>query len=93
MTDERRTGDQPLPATTTGEENLHSASQRRVNIIWEVTQAFVATSLTVAYLYCAVSKIESATLNNAFFLVVGFYFGRTNHTRSGGVDGQYAGSR
>lgn len=82
-----------IPATTTAEENRHSAGQRRVNIIWEVTQALIAVSVTCATLYVAASlALHSAEmaafllLSNAFFLVIGFYFGRTNHQRVGGVD-------
>lgn len=80
--------------TTTIEQNRHSLGQRRVNLIWEGTQAFVATAVTTSTLYVAANlalrddKQAAAflLLSNAFFLVVGFYFGRTNHQRVGGVD-------
>jgi hypothetical protein len=36
-------------------------------------------------IYCAVEKIVSQELVNAFFLIVGFYFSRTNHTAIGGI--------
>ncbi len=78
--------DTELPSTTTVEQNLHTASQRRVNIIWEFTQAFIAIVVTLANVYAALLKIDSQPLNNTFFLVVGFYFGRTNHQRVGGVE-------
>ena len=75
--------------TTTVEENLHTASQRRVNIIWEITQASIAVAITLAKIYTSIVVVNnpsgSETLSNAFFLIVGFYFGRTNHQMIGGV--------
>lgn len=72
---------------------LHTAGQRRVNIIWEFTQAIVALAVTGSTLYVSgklavEGKGEAAflLLSNAFFLVIGFYFGRTNHQRVGGID-------
>jgi hypothetical protein len=75
------------------EISLRTAGQRRVNIIWELTQALIAGLVTTATLLAAVvlvlkdQKAEAAflLLSNAFFLVIGFYFGRTNHQRVGGV--------
>lgn len=80
-----------LPATTTAEENLRSAGQRRVNLIWEYTQAGVAILVVSANVinellarYAPVATDpQSDLLGNAFFLVIGFYFGRTNHARIG----------
>lgn len=86
MADQPRSTDTPLSPTTTAEENLHSLGQRRVNLVWESTQSLIALAVTGATLYAAINSIDSAVLSNAFFLVVGFYFGRTNHTRVGGVD-------
>jgi len=77
--------DPPAPATTTSEEDLHSASQRKVNLIWEFTQAFIATSITLAFIFSKMKMIDAAALDNTFFMVVGFYFGRTNHQKIGGV--------
>lgn len=68
------------------ESERHASGQRRVNILWETTQAFIAMAVTLANIYAALRGIESPPLNNTFFLVVGFYFGRTNHQRVGGVD-------
>jgi hypothetical protein len=74
------------PATTTVEENLHTASQRRVNMIWETTQAVVAVGIVGANIAAAfLLPDDQVVLNNAFFLVIGFYFGRTNHQRLGGL--------
>lgn len=78
--------DRPAPSTTTQEEDRHSFGQRRINLVWETTQAFIAIVVTVANVYAALQGIDSPPLNNTFFLVVGFYFGRTNHERIGGVN-------
>lgn len=90
-------GDLPQPTavdpTTTEEQQRATAGQRRVNLIWEFTQAAIALLVTTSTLFVA-SRLalsdKTATaafllLSNAFFLVVGFYFGRTNHQRVGGV--------
>lgn len=70
-----------------------SYGQRRVNLIWEITQALIAIMVTATTLFVAanlalkgdVTGAAFLLLSNAFFLVVGFYFGRTNHQRTGGV--------
>ena len=75
------------------EISLKTGGQRRINIIWEGTQAFVAIAVTIATLFVASNlalkdnKQVAAflLLSNAFFLVIGFYFGRTNHQRQGGT--------
>lgn len=71
---------------------LRTAGQRRINILWEMTQAVVALSVNGATLYVATSlavkdkgELAINLLSNAFFLVIGFYFGRTNHQRMGGI--------
>ena len=82
-----------LPPTTTAEQNTTTYSQRRINLIWEVTQATIAISVTTAALFVSsklaiIEQTQAAPfllLSNAFFLVIGFYFGRTNHQRVGGV--------
>jgi len=82
-----------LAPTTTAEQNRISAGQRRVNIIWEYTQSSIALGVSVATLSASVILILRSDANvaafvllsNAFFLVVGFYFGRTNHQRTGGI--------
>jgi hypothetical protein len=73
------------PAVTTREEDLHSASQRKVNLTWEYTQAVIALMVVGANIFAVLTLKESNLLANAFFLIVGFYFGRTNHSRVGGV--------
>lgn len=73
-----------------------SAGQRSINRVWEYTQAAIAISVTLVTLavcgYMAthgdVSMSAFLLLSNVFFLVVGTYFQRTNHTKSssGGND-------
>lgn len=79
--------------TTTIEQNLHSLGQRRVNLIWEVTQGIIALLVTATTLFVAANLAMTGSgetaafllLSNSFFLVIGFYFGRTNHQQVGGV--------
>ena len=79
------------------ETTLRTAGQRRINIIWEVTQACIAIFVTVSTLYVAAkltlgdkaSEASFLLLSNAFFLVIGFYFGRTNRQKVGGVTSPY----
>lgn len=74
-----------MPPKTTEQEDITLAGQRRINLIWEYTQAAVAVSVTFAIIYTAIMKIDSVTLTNAFFLIIGFYYSRTNHAAIGGV--------
>lgn len=87
------------PATSVDEDEyiLKTAGQRRINLIWEYTQAGIAASVVVAnILYAFLLVFVPAVTNNAtsaagllanaFFLVIGFYFGRTNHSRVGDPD-------
>lgn len=83
----------PKAPTTTAQEDITEHGKRRINFIWEATQSVIALSVTLATLYVAArlaitDHSQTAAfllLSNAFFLVIGFYFGRTNHTRVGGV--------
>lgn len=77
--------DSSLQPTTTAQEDIVTAGQRRINLVWEITQSLIAIGITGAVIFCAVSKIESTVMTNAFFLIVGFYFSRTNHQAIGGV--------
>lgn len=85
-------GDRNIAPTTTAAEDAVPAGQRRINLIWEITQAFVAISVTGSTLYVAAQlAVKGGTetpfllLSNAFFLVVGTYITRTNHQKIGGV--------
>lgn len=74
-----------LKPNTTEEQDTVTAGQRRINIMWETTQALIALMVTAALIYVSVKGIEGEELKNAFFLIIGFYFSRTNHTNVGGV--------
>ncbi len=81
-----------LPSETTAQQDLTTAGQRRINLIWEYTQALIALSVVAAnvaiWIEFAMQKINGPIpdgLSNALFLVVGFYFSRTNHTAIGGT--------
>lgn len=87
------TADKHMKSATTAEQDLHTASQRYINLIWEFTQALI--SLLIVVTTCAgifVGRVIQ-TSNTPFpaewwtivGLVIGFYFGRTNHARGGGV--------
>ena len=83
--DEQPPSQSPLSPTTTVEENLRTAGQRRINIIWEITQAAVTILITCAAIYCAVNGVKADVLNFAFVAVISTYYARTNHTKVGGV--------
>ncbi len=74
-----------LPPTTTKQEQITLEGQRRVNLIWEITQALIALAITSAVVYASLNIKLNEQLSNAFFLIVGFYFSRTNHTAIGGI--------
>lgn len=99
MADDKRVEDKTVEQKTVAQAAdieasvKRTAGQRAINAIWEVTQAIIALSVTLATLYAAVTLVLKGQpadaafllLSNAFFLVIGFYFGRTNHQRIGGV--------
>lgn len=88
-----------LPPKTTAEQDLKSAGQREINLIWETTQRHIAlfvvvVGCTVSATVVVYSVVKGSTtdplvlaaftlLSNICFLVAGFYFGRTNHARIG----------
>lgn len=86
-----------IAPTTTEEEQKVTQGQRAINRLWEITQAIIAvevTSAAIAACFVLIFKYghEVTTvltalqlLSNACFLIVGFYFSRTNHTKTGGV--------
>ena len=92
----------PTPAAESNrlEQALRHKGQRRINAIWEITQASIALGVTLTTLYVSAAMIKGDTakeafifLTNVFFVVIGFYFGRTNHQRTGGIGGDRAGAR
>ena len=74
----------PAPPTTTKEQDLRTAGQRRVNMIWEYTQASIAIVVIGIFATTAIREkaIDSFTAG-IVGVVTGFYFGRTNHARIG----------
>jgi hypothetical protein len=98
----RRTGGELQERSTRVESEvsevaMRSAGQRRINVIWEYTQAFIAATVVTTVL--AVSAVLSVKgdggervaafvfMTGVANLVIGFYFGRTNHQRVGGIGG------
>jgi hypothetical protein len=89
------TPEAPMKPDTTSEQDKHSLGQRRINMIWEITQASIALSIIWGSVGASIWMIVSDPLNrlmsflflsNVVSIVIGFYFGRTNHQRVGGVD-------
>ena len=85
-------GERPVRPKTTLQQDLVSAGQRKVNLIWEYTQSAISMMVVIANMvvatYHGLSKEHSEfppVLQNTLFLVVGFYFSRTNHSAIGGV--------
>ncbi len=79
-----------LPPQTTLQEDLTTAGQRRVNLIWEYTQAVIAIFVVVASVISAICSAYQGKEVSAFLAficgnVVGFYFSRTNHAAIGGI--------
>lgn len=99
-------GDLNTAPETTAAQDLVQAGQRRINLVWEFTQTFIAGAVVTTILYVAAKMVlaaighdatekQVAFANLAFVfltgvanLVIGFYFGRTNHQRIGGVSQQ-----
>lgn len=84
-----------LEPTTTHQEDLTTAGQRKVNLVWEYTQSaiviFVVLSNMIAALFNVFHKVDlnvPAVLSSALFMVLGFYLGRTNHAAIGGIGPQ-----
>lgn len=68
-----------------------TAGQRWTNRLWEITQAAIAVSVTIAEIAAAFRGIESKTLDAGFFAIIAMYLARTNHTKIGGVTSSYTG--
>lgn len=81
-----------LQPTTTAQQDLTVAGQRKVNLIWEYTQAFIAIVVILAnmisgvyYTLKGIHENVPAVLSSSLFLIIGFYFSRTNHQAIGGI--------
>lgn len=77
---------------------LRTSGQRKINLVWEATQAVVTIMVVASTLFIAGSLVLNGKdsdnraaafllLSNAFFMIVTAYYQRTNHTRTGGVGG------
>lgn len=81
------------------ETGLRTSGQRKINLIWEITQSLVALAVTISTLTVAARLALTGggdhgaflLLSNVFFLVLGTYFSRTNHVRIGGVGKEQGG--
>ncbi len=78
---------------------LHSAGQRKTNLIWERTQSIIALAVvlttcggiialsSVRFWHADISLEKLPSFPPEWWtilgLVIGFYFGRTNHSRLG----------
>lgn len=91
---QRQALDPSLPARTTFQEDLTTAGQRRINLVWEYTQSVIAGMVVLANMVVGVydglmppdrHSEYPVILSSALFLIVGFYFSRTNHAAIGGV--------
>lgn len=77
----------------TAQEDLTTAGQRKINLIWEYTQATIAITTVfgnvATSMFFAFNRIPMVeypiVLSSALFLIIGFYFSRTNHAAIGGV--------
>jgi hypothetical protein len=75
------------------ETGLRTLGQRRVNLIWEFTQSIIALMSVGAGIFIMIHQAITGgdvrdlptTLSSMIFLVLGFYFARTNHEKTGGV--------
>lgn len=83
----------PLPPKTTLQEDITTAGQRRVNLIWEFTQSFVTIVVVLANMIVASvngmhggsAQDHPVILSSSLFLILGFYYSRTNHAQIGGI--------
>lgn len=87
--EDKRTSLNASIASTSDKEK----GQRNINLIWEVTQAIIAISVTGSIIYSSLLEINSDILGNAFTLILALYFVRTNHTKIGGIGGTDSNSR
>lgn len=68
------------------ETALRTAGQRSTSLLWEVIQGLMAVGTVWGVVIMSILAITIPTeLSSLAYLIVGFYFGRTNHTAVGGV--------
>jgi hypothetical protein len=74
------------------ERSVMTAGQRRVNLLWEITQSTIAIvtvgTCMFVFVHQALTGVPEefpATLSNMVFAVLAFYLARTNHQAIGGT--------
>jgi hypothetical protein len=87
---ERRADAPAMSPTTTVQQDLTTAGQRQINLIWERTQSAIALGVVLFTMIAgAIGMIKDmqipTIISVAFGMVTGFYFSRTNHAAIGGV--------
>lgn len=80
--------DPAKPATTTSEQDRQTRGQRRINVVWESTQAFTTVTVIMALIFAELHAIEATTLKNLALMIAATYYTRTNHTKVGGVESE-----
>lgn len=80
-------GGKNIVPDTTEETDRKTQGQRRINLIWECTQAVIAFSVTIAIIYTEINGRQSERLGQAFTTIMLLYFVRMNHIKVGGVGG------
>lgn len=61
------------------------AGQRRINLVWEITQSSIVFAITGAVIVMALKEIENQSMIIAFFTIITAYLTRTNHQAIGGT--------
>jgi len=65
-----------LQPTTTAEQDAQTALSRKLDFLVEITQAILALAMTLATIYLAIKGMTNEDVSNAFFIIIGFYFGK-----------------
>lgn len=66
-------------SATIRQEDPAAGAEKRISLILEITQSVIALMVTGAVILTAIYKIPSSDLANAFFVIIGFYYGRMTH--------------
>lgn len=78
-----------LAPTTTEQEDVVTAGQRRINLLWEITQSVIAIGVVFITMIKAYTLPTNASVPTVMAVtlgaVIGFYFARVNHEAIGGV--------
>jgi hypothetical protein len=74
-----------LEPTTTEQQDKQAYHAQMIDFLMEITQTVLAISLTGATIYISIKGIASEELSNAFFLIIGFYFGKSVQAKGSNV--------